>query len=139
MSADKEPFDEELVRNYPSSNKKIILSVKPYKLDGEETDSGEKATTTHISPYGLEFQIPAEYPQGTLLKINVKLPDYWGRKQRFVDYGRIDDPGTFKVLAKVIKSEDVGKRGRKKLVLAQTVNIDSVDEQVLKSFLQEGK
>jgi hypothetical protein len=32
----------------------------------------------------------------------------------------------------------VGKRGKKKLVLVQTVNMDVVDEQVLKSYLQDG-
>ena len=76
---------------------------------------------------------------GTLLKINVTLPDYWNLKQKFVDYGRVDTPGKFKVLAKVLKTEDIGIRGKKKLVLVQTVNIDEVDEQVLKSFLQEAK
>ena len=33
----------------------------------------------------------------------------------------------------------MGKRGKKKLVLVQTVNIDEIDEQVLKTYLQDGK
>ncbi|MEZ4744214.1 MAG: hypothetical protein R3B45_17475 [Bdellovibrionota bacterium] len=139
MAIEKEPFNEELIRNYPSSNKKVSVTVQPYCLNNEDLSCDEKAVTTYISPYGLEFQTPTEYPQGTLLKINVKIPDYWGRKQKLVEYQRIDDPLTFKVLAKVIKTEEIGKRGRKKLTLVQTVNIDSIDEEVLKSYLQEAK
>jgi hypothetical protein len=57
---------------------------------------------------------------------------------RFVEYRRVDTPETFKVLAKVVRTEEIGKRGKKKLVVVQTVNMDDVDEQVLKNFLQEG-
>jgi hypothetical protein len=32
----------------------------------------------------------------------------------------------------------VGRRGKKKIVTVQTVNIDETDELVLKSYLQEG-
>lgn len=136
--AERDVFDIELVKSYPRSSRKIILGVLPYDLTSTKEDA-HKGQTTFISPYGLEFQVPKEYPTGTLLRINISIPDYWNRKQRFVDYGRIDSPGEFKVLAKVIKTEDLGKRGRKKLVLCQTVNIDEVDEQVLKSYLQEAK
>ena len=96
-----------------------------------------KAQSVHISPYGLEFQVPDEYESGTLLKIDVTLPNYWNRKQQFVDYARIDTPKTFKILAKVVQSQEVGKRGKKKLVTAQTLNIDEVDEQVLREYLKE--
>jgi hypothetical protein len=139
LTTDKLPFDEELVKKYPRSNRKIFLMVRPYSLDTEDGHCDAKAQTTFISPYGFEFQVPAEYPEGTLLKINVTLPDYWQRKQQHVEYSRIDTPGTFKVLAKVVRSEDIGKRGKKKLILVQTVNIDSVDELVLKTYLQESK
>ena len=138
--SDKTPFDEELVKGYPKSNRKITLDVKPYGLElAEVIDGKDKGHTTFISPFGLEFQGPQNYPDGTLLKISISLPDYWVRKQRFVEYTRIDTPQDLKILAKVVKSEDVGKRGKKKLVLCQTVNIDEIDEQVLKSFLQESK
>lgn len=138
--ANNKSFDEELVKSYPKSNKKIKLQVKPYELttDSDEVEKN-KAQTTFISPHGLEFQVPCEYSEGTLLKIDVAIPDFWNKKQNLVDYNRIDHPSTFKVLAKVVKSENIGKRGKKKLVLAQTVNIDSIDEEVLKQYLQEGK
>lgn len=137
---EKLQFDIELVKGYPRANRKINLDVKPYGLLNEDVyNPDEKGQTTFISPFGLEFQAPQNYPDGTLLKINISLPDYWVRKQRFVEYSRIDTPQEFKILAKVVKTEDLGKRGKKKLVLCQTVNIDEIDEQVLKSYLQETK
>jgi len=53
------------------------------------------------------------------------------------EYRRIDSPQQFRILAKVLRTEEIGKRGRKKLILAQTVNIDEIDEKVLKSYLQD--
>jgi hypothetical protein len=130
-------FDEDLIKKYPRSNRKVQVDVMPYGLAaGAAPDN--KALTVHISPHGIEFQGTRDYPQGTLLKIHVSLPDYWNRKQRFVEYRRVDTPETFKILAKVVRTEDVGKRGKKKLVVVQTVNMDEVDEQVLKSYLQDG-
>ena len=130
-------FDEDLIKKYPRSNRKIGVEVMPYGLTAEPTDD-HKAQTVHISPHGLEFQATKDYPAGTLLKIHVSLPDYWNRKQRFVEYRRVDTPDTFKILAKVVRVEDVGKRGKKKIIVAQTVNMDEIDEQVLKSYLQDG-
>jgi hypothetical protein len=130
-------FNEDLIKKYPRANKKISLSFTTYSLAAEEL-SAESGLSTFISPHGIEFQAPKDYPMGTLLKIHVSLPDYWTRKQKFVEYRRIDSPERFKILAKVVKTEDVGKRGKKKLVTVQTVNMDEIDEQVLKSFLQEG-
>lgn len=128
-------FDEDLIKKYPRSNRRLNLNIIEYGINLEE--EAPKGTTVHISPYGLQFRSANHYDPGTLLKIHVSIPDYWARKQRFVDYGRVDTPGTFKILAKVISSEKIGKRGKKKLVLARTVNMDNVDEQVLKTFLQE--
>jgi len=129
-------FDEDLIKKYPRSNRKITVAVAAYGLVDHSNE--QRAQTLHISPHGLEFQGTQAYADGTLLKIHISLPDYWNRKQRFVEYRRVDTPGTFKVLAKVVRSEDVGKRGKKKIVVAQVVNMDEIDEQVLKSFLQDG-
>ena len=72
MMSDKLEFDSELVTIYPRSTKKITLGVSSYNIDTNE--EGEcKAVTTHISPHGLEFQIPKDYPEGTLLKISINL------------------------------------------------------------------
>lgn len=154
--AEDKGFDEDLIKKYPRSNRRVAVNVAPYGLAGDvralssessertpttgprKLDEPPKGTTVHISPYGLQFRSLCHYDPGTLLKIHIAIPDYWARKQRFVDYGRVDTPGTFKILAKVLSSEDIGKRGKRKMVLARTVSMDDVDEQVLKSFLQEG-
>lgn len=138
QAADAAGFNEDLIKKYPRSNRKIALDVAPYGLVQFDANPEAKAQSVHISPHGIEFQASRDYAQGTLLKIHVALPDYWNRKQRFVEYRRVDTPDTFKVLAKVVRTEDVGKRGKKKLVVVQVVNMDEVDEQVLKSFLQDG-
>jgi len=135
--AQNKGFDFNLIRKYPRSNRKVGLAVAPYSISTGE-NAADSTQSIHISPHGMEFQAQKDYPEGTLLKIQVALPDYWSRKQRFVEYRRIDTPGNFKVLAKVVRTEDVGKRGKKKLVTVQMVNMDEVDEQVLKAFLQDG-
>ncbi|MBI2602485.1 MAG: PilZ domain-containing protein [Deltaproteobacteria bacterium] len=136
-------FTIELVKSFPRSNKKLSLEVGVYCLTASRefsrTPNKHKGQTTFISPQGLEFQAPKSYPLGTLLKIAVAIPDYWTRKKKFIEYSRIDTPSDFKILAKVVGIQDIGKRGRKKLVQVETVNIDEIDEQVLKNFLQEAK
>lgn len=141
---EQKAFNADLIRKYPRANRRISLAIAQYgiKLTDEGGAPAGDGTgdnhSTFISPHGVEFRSAQDYPAGTLLKIEINLPDYWERKQRFVDYGRVDRPQNFHILAKVVKTEDVGKRGKKKMVIAQTVIIDEVDEQVLKSFLQEG-
>ncbi len=138
-----EGFSAESVKTYPHAERKLTIEVGPYSLafspEGAPATNRQKALTTFISPHGMEIQGTKDYPKGTLLKIAVALPDYWTRKKKFVDYNRIDVPDDFKILAKVVGSQELGKRGKKKLILVQTVNIDEVDEKVLKDFLQEGK
>ena len=129
-------FDEDLVKKYPRSNRRLSLAVARYGISLEP--EGGDAQTVHISPYGIQFRAAEGYEEGDLLKIHINMPDYWERKQRFVDYSRIDTPSNFKILAKVVSTEEVGKRGKKRIVMARTVNMDEVDEQVLKAFLQEG-
>jgi hypothetical protein len=132
----KPQFNEDMIKKYPKANRKVPIEVVRFGINPGSTDQ-EKGQSLHISPHGLEFQGTKAYPAGTLLKINITLPDYWTRKQKLVEYRRIDAPGQFKILAKVVRADNVGKRGKKKLILAQTVNMDEVDEQVLKAFLQE--
>ncbi|MBF0441250.1 MAG: hypothetical protein HQK54_05040 [Oligoflexales bacterium] len=130
-------FDADLIRKYPKSNRRISIDVTHYGIGPESLDKSD-ITTSHISPYGLEFKCTEEYTEGALLKIHVTLPDYWQRKQQFVEYSRVDTPTKFKMLAKVVSTEKIGKKGKKNMVLCRTVNMDQVDEEVLKSFLQEG-
>ncbi len=138
----EDQFSIELIKAYPHASQKLSVEIGPYSLAiTSDTNVGnrQKCLTTFISPFGLEFQGNRDYPEGTLLKISVSLPDYWTRKKKFVEYSRIDTPNDFKILARVVGSQDIGKRRTKKLILAQTVNIDDVDKQVLQAFLNEEK
>jgi hypothetical protein len=134
---EKQLFDVELVRSYPRSNKKITMQVHPYRLLHEKNPP-EEGHTLYISPHGIEFHSPQEYPEGMLLKIHLELPDYWKRKKQFVEYNRIDVPDSLKMLVRVIKTDSATK-GKKKTVLVQTVNMEEIDETVLKLFLDEKK
>lgn len=135
--SDAQLFSEKQIRSFPRANKKVPISVMPFSLKSDPGHSHD-IHSLFISPHGIEFQAPADYKEGSLLKIEVTLPDFWTRKQRVVEYRRIDAPDTFRILAKVIRVEDIGKRGRKKQFIAQTVNLDPSDEQVLRKYLEEG-
>jgi hypothetical protein len=128
-------FNEDLVKRYPKSNRRLSLSVGKYGISKPDNEGQNQCL--HISPYGVQFRTAENFTEGELLKIHVGIPNYWQRKQKFVEYTRVDEPDDFKILAKVVSSTDVGKRGKKKMVLVRTVNMDEVDEQVLKSFLKE--
>jgi len=130
-------FDLDMIKKYPKSNKKISLNIHEYSILTEDSP-GDPTQSIHISPHGVQFQAQKEYPIGALLKINVNIPNYWVRKQQVVDYRRIDTPDNFRILGKVIHTEDIGKRGKKKIITVQTLNIDEVDEVILKSYLMNG-
>lgn len=138
-----EPVPDVNIKEYPHAERKVSIEVGQYSLVPKSTPDSpyhqQKTSTTFISPHGMEIHSSHDYPSGAILKIAVNLPDYWNRKKKFVKYNRVDVPNDFKILGKVIGSQDIGKRGKKKLILVQTVNIDEVDEKVLKDFLQEGK
>lgn len=130
-------FSQEFIRSFPRSNRKVTINVMPFGLKSDPGKAHE-GTSLFISPHGIEFQAPREFKPGSLLKIEIAIPDYWERKMRVVEYRRIDRPENFRILAKVIKVEDIGKRGRKKHVIAQTVNLEPCDEKVLRTYLAEG-
>ncbi|MCX6125283.1 MAG: hypothetical protein NTV34_11150 [Proteobacteria bacterium] len=130
-------FDSSLIKDYPRSNRKVSINYGTYGLMSAQGKM-DATQSIHISPAGIEFQSVKAFAEGTLLRIMVNIPDYWKRKRKFVEYHRIDQPATFSILAKVVRSEDIGRRGKKKMVTVQTVIIDATDEMVLKSFLQEG-
>ena len=130
-------FDASLIKKYPRSSRKVSMRYGTYSISSDES-SLESTQSMHISPHGIEFQTTACYSPGTLLRIHLDIPDYWQRKLRFVQYRRIDQPARFPILAKVVTVEEIGRRGKKKIVTVQTVSIDETDELVLKSYLQEG-
>jgi hypothetical protein len=136
----KSHFDVNLIRNYPKCCQRLHLNVAAYGLHvaADQGQDGENAQSINISPYGIEFKTSEYLKEGELIKVKVKLPDFWERKKRFVSYGRIDAPSDFRILARVVSSVEIGKRGKKNFISAQTLVMDEVDEQVLKHFLQEG-
>ena len=137
MDLKREGFRAELVREYPKADQKLELFVGPYDMRTDSRD--QKCHSIFISPYGLEFQTPQKFSEGTLIKVHIKIPSYWERKRKLVNYGRTDPPKDMKILAKVVEAEVVGKRVKKRVILAETVNIDAVDAQILDSFIREKK
>jgi hypothetical protein len=130
-------FDASLIKKYPRSTRKVSMKYGAYSINTDESTL-ESTQSMHISPHGIEFQTTSCYNPGTLLRIHLDIPDYWQRKLRFVQYRRVDQPDRFPILAKVVSVQDVGRRGKKKIITVQTVSIDETDELVLKSYLQEG-
>ncbi len=137
MLSKNEEFKAELVREYPKSNQKLEIFVGLYDMRSDSRD--QKCHSIHISPHGLEFQTPQNLIEGTLIKIHIKIPKYWERKSKLVNYGRTNPPQDMKILAKVVESEIKGKRLKKRNILAETVNIDQIDLQILDSFIREKK
>ena len=125
-------FDERMVKS--TAERRIPLEISSYSIDKQET---VKSHSIHLTMHGIEFSSPSHYDRGTLLRINVFLPDFWQRKRKLVNYHRVEPPEHFRILAKVVKSDMQCRKSRKKLVLAQTVNMDKIDEEVLSSWLQE--
>jgi hypothetical protein len=130
-------FDISLIKKYPRSTRKVSIRFGVYSISLDESTL-EATVSSYISPHGLEFQTTTPFAPGTLLRIYLDIPDYWQRKLRFVQYRRIDQPARFPILAKIVQVEDIGRRGKKKIVTVQTVSIDETDELVLKNYLQEG-
>ena len=113
---------------------RVPLEVGTYSIDQQEM---VKSHSTRITTNGVEFSSSYDFSSGTLLRINVFLPNFWYRKRKLVNYQRVEPQEHFRILAKVVKSDVTCKKSRKKLVLAQTVNMDEIDAKVLSAWLQE--
>lgn len=125
-------FDAKMVK--ATAERRIPLEIRAYSLDQQET---VKSHSTHLTVQGIEFASSSDYACGTLLCINVFLPDFWRRKRKLVNYQRVEPPEHFRILAKVVRIDMQRRKNPKKLVLAQTVNMDEIDKKVLSSWLQE--
>ena len=123
-------FDEKLLYSYPRSNQCMPVRVGHYSIRRQNHVDGY---TTHISPHGIEFISEASYERGSLLRIDVVMPGYWQRKHQLVDYQRVDHPDSFAIFARVIRSEPSSRKAKK--ILAQTVNVDEIDHEILVSYL----
>jgi hypothetical protein len=47
-------FDEDMIRKYPRSNRKLTLAVSTYALASDPSIDNQ-TQTIHISPHGMEF------------------------------------------------------------------------------------
>lgn len=115
-------------------NKKIPIRYCEYKI----TNCASKmlqTTTISISAHGTMFHSTIAFQIGTLIRILVELPDYWARKSKHVQYRHTSAPTHFQILARVAGCEDIGKRGQKFQMILENVNMDPVDETVLREFL----
>ncbi|MCY4443178.1 MAG: hypothetical protein OXC44_00025 [Proteobacteria bacterium] len=133
-----ENFEEEKIKGYPQSNKKIHLSILEFNVRNlSSARVPMKAYSIHISPYGMEFQLSADFCEEDLLKIDVIIPGYWQRKRHFIDYTRVNIPKSFSVIGRVIKKKIVGEKRKKKYFSVQILSMDNTDEKVLRSYLEE--
>lgn len=132
-------FQSEKIRGFPQSKQKVRLAIKEYNIRTLHMPKSSclKAQSIHISPYGMEFQVSADYCEGDLLKIEVTIPGYWQRKRHLIDYTRINAPKSFPVIARVISKQQASQRRRKHTFSVQNLSMDGTDEMVLRGFLQE--
>lgn len=122
------PYDLKLV------TKKIPIKYCEYKISNT-ANKMLLAESIGISVKGLLFQSLSEFKQGSLLRVWVELPDYWARKSKIVEYRHTEAPTFFQILARVLSSEEILKRGTKFQILCENLTIDNVDEIILNEYL----
>ena len=133
-------FEDQKIKGYPQSNKKVVLEIKQFNIRSIATQKHKqtfKTQSSHISPYGMTFHSSAEYAQGDLLKIHVAIPNYWQKKLHFINYTRVNTPKSFPVIGRVINKSTVNQRKNKNCFSVQTLSMDNTDEKVLRCYLEE--
>ena len=130
-------FHLDKIRSYPCAKKKVSISVSKFSVKVLHPDCEfQKTHSIHISPHGIDFQLSADYSEGDLLKIDVRIPNYWNRKKLFINYNRVNVPKSFHLIARVVE-KTITKGRKKNLFAVETLSIDDTDAQVLENFLQE--
>jgi hypothetical protein len=115
-------------------NKKISLRYCEYKITNMPNKMMQTDSVS-ISAQGLMIHSPVPFSPGTLMRVLLEVPDYWGRKSRHVQYRHTNAPTCFQVLSRILSCEDLSKRTAKFQLLCENVNMDSIDELVLNEFL----
>ena len=114
--------------------KKIPMKFAEFKISNV-ANKMLSAETIAISAEGLSFYSPVSIPLGTLTRVWLEIPDYWAKKSKHVSYRHTDAPSYFQVLCRVQAAEETGKRNQKFQLTAVIVNLDPVDEKVLRDYL----
>lgn len=131
-------FAEEKVIGYPHSKQKLALSIKEFNIRHLKDDTMQQTHSSFISPYGIQFSMAANYIEGDLLKVEIVLPGYWQRKSYYINYTRVNTPSSFAAIVKVVHKQPEGSQRKKNIFVVEILSMDSIDEQVLKSYLEEG-
>lgn len=128
------PSIEDLTARLSLVRKRVGVRFCEFKISNKPANM-LRSETIAASNLGLLFTSPVDFAPGRLLRIWVDLPDYWARKSRLVTYRHMDAPKHFQILARVLRSDDTGKRTDRYQLLLENVNIDNTDEQILCEFL----
>lgn len=127
--------DSDFVVLYPNSFKSIVMIVK--KISEAVTDKkNEKITTRYLSLKNIVFKYGSEYRKGDLLKVMLEIPNYWALKCRFVDYSVASVPNFMTCIVRVLGDFSCSLDCNKALTFVEIVGIDSVDQKIVKIFLE---
>jgi|GEM_PF-3598069 len=126
-------FYPEMVREYPGAEQKVSVFFEGYMIDGAA--EANRAKTKLLSPYGIEIVTTKDLHKDQVLRLAIRIPDYWQLKSEVVDYHCIETPRDLEALGKVLEINRHSIRGRKKDVLIQIVNIDPADEEVIQNYI----
>ena len=136
-SADKIAPPEVLAPALNLISKKIPMRYCEFQISNT-TATMSVTETTSISTAGVMFHGNLGVAVGSLVRVWIEMPDYWARKSRHVGYRHTNAPTYFQMLARVVGCEDSPRKNAKYQILCQTLNLDPVDEAVLKDYLSGG-
>ena len=117
--------------------KKIPIKFSEYRIS-TISNKMMPSETVSISDRGILFYSQLPFPTGNLMRIWIELPEYWARKSRHVGYLHTEAPTFFQVLSRVVSNELSTKRSWRHQIFCENVNLDPIDEKVLKDFLGIG-
>ncbi len=126
-------FFPEMVREYPGAEQRVSVFFEGYMIDGAA--EANRAKTKLLSPHGIEIVTTKELHKDQVLRLAIRIPDYWHLKSQVVDYQCIETPNDLEALGKVVEIHRHSIRGRKKDVLIQIVNIEPADEEVIQNYI----
>lgn len=126
-------------RQHERIDKKLSIEYGEYNVylsDPIGQKSFVGGHTVNISQSGLLFNASRSFQQGALLKIKIKIPNYWNRKSRMVNYEHVASPKEMSILGKVVRIENLGSKKKHRIAIS-TVNIDTIDRVLWQDFIGE--
>jgi len=94
-----------------------------------------EGTTIALSTEGLIFKSYVPSIAESLIKVWIRLPNYWKLKSKYVDYQRNDPPQYLHVLSRIISLEEVESSQPHYEVHCENLTIDPTDIKVLEEYL----